>query len=65
MLTAPARALRLDADERDPLVHVGQPVPPARGPSVHVEPAMLTLLDRLDTMPALVMTDLAPATPVG
>ncbi|MCW2574901.1 MAG: hypothetical protein JWR66_931, partial [Modestobacter sp.] len=29
--------------------------------SVHVEPAMLTLLD---TMPALVMTDLASASPV-
>jgi hypothetical protein len=28
---------------------------------VYVEPAMLTLLD---TMPALVMTDLAPASPV-
>jgi hypothetical protein len=62
LLTALARAFRLDADERDPLVHLaGQPVPQARGPSVHVEPAMLTLLD---TMPALVMTDLASASPV-
>ncbi|MEY9965842.1 transcriptional regulator with XRE-family HTH domain [Streptacidiphilus sp. MAP12-16] len=60
MLTALARALRLDTDERDHLfLLAGRPVAAAaRGTAAYVQPAMLTLLDRLDTTPALIITDL-------
>ena len=60
MLTALARALRLDTDERDHLfLLAGRPAAAAaHGAAAHLQPAMLTLLDRLDTTPALIMTDL-------
>jgi transcriptional regulator with XRE-family HTH domain len=59
MLAALARALRLSTDERDHLFHLaGQPAPAADGRSAHVQPAMLTLLDRLETTPARIITDL-------
>ncbi|MFY7070163.1 helix-turn-helix domain-containing protein [Nocardiopsis changdeensis] len=59
MAVALARALRLDSDERDHLYHLaGRPVPPSGGPSSHVHPGMLDLLDRLTTTPAQVITDL-------
>jgi transcriptional regulator with XRE-family HTH domain len=59
-LAALARALRLNADERDHLFHLaGQPVPgTASGAPAHVQPAMLGLLDRLSATPARVITDL-------
>lgn len=59
-LTALARALRLGGDERDHLFHLAdRPVPPAaHGPTAHVQPALLGLLDRLTTTPAQVITDL-------
>ncbi|MFJ1756149.1 helix-turn-helix domain-containing protein [Kitasatospora sp. NPDC088134] len=59
-LAALARALRLDGDERDHLFRLAErPVPPsAHGPSTHVEPALLGLLDRLSDTPARVITDL-------
>ncbi|WP_413099258.1 helix-turn-helix transcriptional regulator [Streptomyces sp. Inha503] len=60
VLTALARALRLNGDERDHLFHLAdRPVPPAtHGPAAHVQPALLGLLDRLTTTPAQVITDL-------
>lgn len=59
MLAALARALRLDADERDHLfVLAGRAAPAAQGTAAHVPPAMLALLDRLDGTPARIMTDL-------
>jgi transcriptional regulator with XRE-family HTH domain len=59
MAAALARALRLDADERDHLYHLaGRPVPPSGGPASHVHPGMLDLLDRLTGTPAQVITDL-------
>ncbi|PZG05153.1 helix-turn-helix transcriptional regulator [Nonomuraea aridisoli] len=60
VLAALARALRLDGDERDHLFHLAdRPVPPAaHGSTAHVQPALLSLLDRLSTTPAQVMTDL-------
>jgi transcriptional regulator with XRE-family HTH domain len=59
MLAALARALRLDADEREHLFRLaGRPAPVAHGIAVHVPPAMLALLDRLDTTPAHIITDL-------
>ncbi|MEU7061193.1 helix-turn-helix transcriptional regulator [Streptomyces sp. NPDC046197] len=59
MLAALARALRLDGDERDHLYHLaGRPAPTAIGTAAHVPPAMLALLDRLDTNPAQILTDL-------
>ncbi|MFF0740448.1 helix-turn-helix domain-containing protein [Streptomyces sp. NPDC004111] len=59
-LAALARALRLNGDERDHLFHLAErPVPPsAHGPSAHVQPALLGLLDRLTDTPARVITDL-------
>ena len=59
-LAALARALRLNGDERDHLFHLAErPVPPsANGPSAHVQPALLGLLDRLSNTPARVITDL-------
>ncbi|GAB2627605.1 helix-turn-helix transcriptional regulator [Streptomyces capparidis] len=59
-LAALARALRLNSDECDYLFHLaGRPVPPsAHGPSAHVQPALLGLLDRLSNTPARVITDL-------
>lgn len=59
-LAALARALRLNGDERDHLFHLAsRPVPPsAHGPSAHVQPALLGLLDRLSNTPARVITDL-------
>jgi transcriptional regulator with XRE-family HTH domain len=59
MLAALARALRLDRDERDHLFHLaGQLAPVAAPGSAHVEPAMQALLDRLDTTPARIISDL-------
>lgn len=59
-LAALARALRLTGDERDHLFHLAErPIPPtAHGPSAHVQPALLGLLDRLSTTPVRVITDL-------
>lgn len=59
-LAALARALRLNGDERDHLFHLAErPIPPStRGPSAHVQPALLGLLDRLSNTPARVITDL-------
>ncbi|ONI78528.1 transcriptional regulator [Kribbella sp. ALI-6-A] len=59
MLAALCRALRLSHDERNYLFHLaGRPLPAATSPSAHVPPAMLDLLDRLQTTPAMVITDL-------
>lgn len=60
-LSALARALRLDGDQRDHLFHLAdRPLPAsAHGTSArHVQPALLGLLDRLATTPAQVITDL-------
>ncbi|MDF4249040.1 MULTISPECIES: helix-turn-helix transcriptional regulator [unclassified Streptomyces] len=59
-LAALARALRLNGDERDHLFHLAErPIPPSvHGPSAHVQPALLGLLDRLSNTPARVITDL-------
>lgn len=64
MLAALARSLRLGADERDHLFHLAGRAAPAahsstaHGATAHVPPAMLALLDRLDTTPAMIITDL-------
>jgi transcriptional regulator with XRE-family HTH domain len=59
MLGALARALRLDRDERDYLYRLaGRHVPPEQQTTTHVQPAMLRLLDRLETTPAQIITDL-------
>ncbi|GLY99425.1 helix-turn-helix domain-containing protein [Actinoplanes sp. NBRC 103695] len=59
MLAALARALRLDADERDHLFRLaGRPAPAAGGTAAHIPPAMLALLDRLGGTPARIITDL-------
>jgi hypothetical protein len=57
-----ARALRLDGDERDHLFRLGGRLPEQAaspgGAAMHVQPALLALLDRLDTTPARIITDL-------
>ncbi|MFF4257800.1 helix-turn-helix transcriptional regulator [Streptomyces sp. NPDC001663] len=62
-LAALARALRLTGDERDHLFRLAdRPLPPtAQGPTAHVQPALLGLLDRLGATPARVITDLHEA----
>ncbi|MER5942359.1 helix-turn-helix transcriptional regulator [Streptomyces sp. NPDC001928] len=59
-LAALSRALRLSRDERDHLFHLAdRRIPPAaHGPAAHVEPGLLSLLDRLTTTPAMVITAL-------
>ncbi len=53
-----ARALRLTLDERDHLLRLAGHEPPPRGRrSDHVSPALMRVLDKLDT-PAQVVTDL-------
>ena len=57
-LGAIARALRLTLDERDHLLRVaGYTAPPRGRRSDHVTPALLRVLDRLDT-PAQIVSDL-------
>lgn len=58
MLAAIARGLRLTQDERDHLFRLaGHTVPPRGRRSEHVSPALMRVLDRLDT-PAQVVSDL-------
>lgn len=62
MLAALARALRLDADERDHLFRLaGHPAPDRTGADAHVSPGMLRILDRLQDTPAQVITELGEA----
>lgn len=57
-VAALARALRLTLDERDHLLHLaGYEAPSRGGRSDHVSPALLRVLDQLDT-PAQVISDL-------
>jgi len=53
-----ARALRCDLDERDHLYHLAGFAPPARRAAGQVRPGVRRLLDRLDDVPACVLTDL-------
>ena len=54
-----ARALRLDADERDHVFDLaGRPPPVQGGAASHVPPGLLHLIDDLRTTPAQVLTDL-------
>jgi hypothetical protein len=58
MVGAIARALRLTLDERDHLLELaGHTAPPRGVRSAHVTPALLRVLDRLDT-PAQIVDDL-------
>jgi len=58
MLVAIARALRLSRDERDHLFRLAGHKPPPRSHRTdHVSPALMRVLDRLDT-PAQVVSDL-------
>ncbi|MFB7282389.1 helix-turn-helix transcriptional regulator [Streptomyces hydrogenans] len=59
MLAALARALRLDADERDHLHLLAGHRPPAGAVAGdHVAPGLLHLLDQLPTTPAQILSDL-------
>jgi transcriptional regulator with XRE-family HTH domain len=57
VLTALARALRLDTDERNELFHLAGTVPPHAGLiDLHVRPSVLRLIDRFHDLPALVVS---------
>jgi transcriptional regulator with XRE-family HTH domain len=59
MLSALARALRLDSDERDYLYRLAGHTAPARTPlDTHVAAGLRRVLDRLDDSPALVLSSL-------
>lgn len=59
MLAALARALHLDAAERDHLFRLaGHPAPDRVGTTSHVSPGMLRILDRLHDTPAQVVDEL-------
>lgn len=53
-----ARALRCDLDERDHLYHLAGFSAPARHSGGYVRPGVMRLLDRLNDVPACVVTDL-------
>lgn len=60
MLAALARALHLTLDERNHLYHLaGRPLPPAGSTNAHIHPGLLDLLDRLNTTPAQIISDLS------
>src|SRR4051794_16681119 len=57
VLTALARALRMDDDARDELFHLAGSAPPQPGRvDLHVRPSMQRLLDRLDDLPTMVLS---------
>ncbi|MET9023301.1 helix-turn-helix transcriptional regulator [Actinopolymorpha sp. NPDC004070] len=57
VLSALARALRLDTDERDHLFHVAGGTPPRKGRiDMHVRPGVLRLIDRFTDLPAMVLS---------
>jgi len=53
-----ARALRLDDDQRDHLFRLAGFAPPVAGPSRHIRPGLLQMLDRLPDIPTLICNDL-------
>jgi transcriptional regulator with XRE-family HTH domain len=60
MLLSLARALQLTGDERDHLFHLaGHGTPPRPLPRRQADPSLLTLIERLDDIPARIITDLA------
>jgi transcriptional regulator with XRE-family HTH domain len=59
MLGSLARALRLTGDERDYLFRIaGRNAPDSVSAAMHVAPALLRVLDRLDDTPALILSNL-------
>ena len=58
VIAALARALRLDADQRDHLFRLAGHIPPTAGPGSHIRPGLLQLLDKLPDVPTLICTDL-------
>jgi transcriptional regulator with XRE-family HTH domain len=59
MLSALARALHLDLDERDHLFRIaGHGAPDRVGASDHLAPGILRIIDRLDDTPAQVISEL-------
>jgi transcriptional regulator with XRE-family HTH domain len=59
MLASLARALRLTGDERDYLFRIaGRNAPASVSSAMHVAPALLRVLDRLDDTPALILSNL-------
>ncbi|RWZ67774.1 XRE family transcriptional regulator [Labedella populi] len=56
-ITALARALRLDSEERDHLLRIaGAPIPSARVAPQHIPPGVMRIVDRMGDSPVAVMT---------
>lgn len=58
VVAALARALRCGLDERDHLFHLAGLTPPPRRAGRHIPPGLMSLLDQLTGVPALVCTHL-------
>ncbi|MQY24427.1 helix-turn-helix transcriptional regulator [Nocardia macrotermitis] len=58
VMAALARALRCDPDERDHLYHLAGFSSPERHSGGYVRPGLMSLLNRLDDVPACVVSDL-------
>jgi transcriptional regulator with XRE-family HTH domain len=58
LLSALARALRCDADQRDHLFHLAGLTPPARLGNGHIRPGLITLADHLTDVPVCIVSDL-------
>ena len=58
VVSAVARALQCDRDQRDHMLHLaGHPVPP-RSSDGHVRPGLIAVANRLVDLPAVIVTDL-------
>ena len=58
VVSAVARALQCDRDQRDHLLHLaGHPVPP-RSSDGHIRPGLIAVANRLVDVPAVIVTDL-------
>lgn len=58
IVTALARALRCDLDQRDHLFHLAGLTPPPRRAGRHIRPGLISLADRLTDVPVSICTDL-------
>ncbi|MDH2412914.1 helix-turn-helix transcriptional regulator [Nocardioides sp. CER19] len=58
VVSAVARALQCDLDQRDHLFHLAGLTPPPRRAGRHVRPGLISLADRLVDVPVIICTDI-------
>jgi transcriptional regulator with XRE-family HTH domain len=61
IVSALARAMRCDLDERDHMFHLAGLTPPARRAGGHIRPGLIRLADHLTDVPVCICTDLNEA----